>query len=240
MTVNVEQSLKEGFRRTISRNGLLLIVGWALVGSLSLLAYNSWFSSLFRSFPSQPMLIGPTLDISPFFAGVATVVLYLVSFVVMAGALRTFVTDERRTLPSDYFTRNLGWMLANLIVGYILFFILLWIGFLLLIIPGVFLLVNLFFWFVIVVVEDRNFYDAFRESWALAKGNRWSLLGIGLAVTVVGWVLMFIPMGLSFALSPWVAWVLLGISVSVFGVFSMATTARVYVQLTAAESTPSM
>lgn len=239
MTVSVEQSLKEGFRRTISRNGLLLIVVWALVGSLSLLAYNSWFASLFSSFPSQPMLIGPTLDISPLFAGVATVVLYLVSFVVMAGALRTFVTDERRTLPGNHFTRNIGWMLVNLIVGYILFFLVLWIGFLLLIVPGIFLLVSLFFWYVIVVVEDRTFYKAFRESWALAKGNRWSLLGIGLVVTVVGWVLMGIPMGLSFALSPWVAWVLLGVSVSVFGVFSMATTARVYVQLTAAESTTS-
>ena len=237
MTVNVEQSLKEGFKRTISRNGLLLIVVWALVGSVSLLAYNSWFASLFTSLPTQPMLIGPTLDISPLFAGVATVVLYLISFVVMAGALRTFVTDERRTLPGNYFTRNLGWMLVNLIVGYVLFFFVLWIGFILLIVPGIFLLVSLFFWFVIVVVEDRNFYDAFQESWALAKGNRWSLLGVGLAVTVVGWVLMGIPMGLSFALSPWVAWVLLGVSVSIFGIFSMATTARVYVQLTAGEPT---
>lgn len=237
MTVNVERSLKEGFRRTLSRNGLLLIVAWALVGSLSILAYNSWYASLFTSLPTQPMLIGPTLDISPLFAGVATVVLYLVSFVVMAGALRTFVTDERRALPTSYFTRNLGWMLVNLIVGYVLFFIVLWIGFILLIVPAIFLLVSLFFWFVIVVLEDRNFYDAFRGSWALAKGNRWSLLGVGLAVTVVGWVLMGIPIVLSFALSPWVAWVPLGVSVSVFGIFSTATAARVYVQLTEGEPT---
>jgi hypothetical protein len=238
MPVNVEQSLREGLRRTISRNGLLLIVVWALVGSASLLAYNSWFASLFTSLPTQPRLIGPTLDISPLIAGVATGVLYLVSFVVMAGALRTFVTDERQALPVNYFTRNLGWMLVNLLVGYVLFFIVLWIGFLLLIVPGMFLLVSLFFWFVIVVVEDRNFYVAFRESWALAKGNRWSLLGIGLTVTVVGWVLMGIPMVLSFVLSPWVAWVLLGVSVSVFGIFSMATTAQVYVQLTSGNDAP--
>lgn len=238
MTVNVEQSLKEGASRTVSRNGLMLIVAWAVVGTLSILTYNTWYASLFSSFPSQPMLIGPTLDISPLVAGVATVVLYLGSFVVLAGALRTFVTDERATIPSAHFTRNLGWMLVNLIVGYVLFFLALWIGFVLLMVPGLFLMVSLFFWFVVVVVEDRNVYAAFRESWSLATGNRWSLLGIGLVVMVVGWALMFGPMLLSVVLPTWVGWLLLGIAISVYGVFSIATAARVYVQLTAAEAAP--
>lgn len=231
MTVNIGQSLQEGLTRAFSRNGILLMVAWTIIGAASLLAYNSWFAALYANLPTEPMLIGPTLDVSPLYAGIATVLLYLVSFVFMAGALRTFVTEKTQTLPGSNFTHNLGWMLLNLIVGFILFYITIWIGFMLLIIPGLFLLVSLFFWFVLVIVEDQNFWQAFKNSWAMTKGNRWTLLGIGLIVTAAGWVVMGISMGLSFLLSEWVGFILFGIAASVYGIFSLATTARVYVQL---------
>lgn len=237
MSVNIGQALREGITRAFSRNGVLLIVAWTVIGAVSLLAYNSWFEAIYAGLPTQPMLIGPSLDIAPLYAGIASLLLYLLSFVFMAGALRTFVTDERRTLPLEYFTRNLGWMLLNLVVGFVLFYIALWIGFILLVVPGIFLLVSLFFWFVLVVVEDQNFFEAFRNSRRMTKGNRWSLVGIGLIVTVVGWILMGIPMAISFALSDWVGLVLLAIAASIYGVISLATTARVYVQLTGAGST---
>lgn len=236
MSVDIGRSLREGLTRALSRNGLLLIVAWTIVGAASLLAYNSWFAAIYADLPTEPMLIGPKFDISPLYAGIATVLLYLVSFVFMAGALRTFVTDNTQTLPGRHFTRNLGWMLLNLIVGFVVFYVAVWIGFLLLVVPGVFLLVSLFFWFVLVVVEDANFYEAFKDSWAMTRGNRWTLLGIGLIVTVAGWLLMGVPMAISFALPPPVALVLVGIAASIYGVFSLATTARVYVQLSRGRS----
>ena len=236
MAVNIGQSLREGITRAFSRNGILLIVAWTVISAVSLLAYNSWFAAIYAGMPTDPMLIGPSLDIAPLYAGLGSLLLYLLSFVFMAGALRTFVTDERQTLPLEYFTRNAGWMLLNLILGFVLFYIGLWIGFILLIVPGIFLLVSLFFWFVLVVIEDQNFYTAFKNSWAMTKGNRWSLLGIGLIVTVVGWVLMGIPMAISFALSDWIGLLLLAIAASIYGVISLATTARVYVQLTGPRS----
>ena len=236
MPVNIGRSLREGITRAFSRNGILLIVAWTVIGAGSLLAYNSWFAALYAGLPTEPMLIGPSLGLSPAVAGIVSVLLYLVSFVFMAGALRTFVTDERRTIPSENFTRNIVWMLGNLVVGFVLFYIALWIGFILLVVPGIFLLVSLFFWFVLVVVEDQNFFEAFRNSWTMTKGNRWSLLGVGLIVTVGGWVLMGIPMAISFALADWIGLLLFAIAASVYGVISLATSARVYVQLTSTES----
>ena len=71
----------------------------------------------------------------------------------------------------------------------------------------------------------------------MTKGNRWSLFGIGLIVIAGGSVLMGIPLALSVALSEWTALILLVITTSVFGVVSLAITARVYVQITDGVST---
>lgn len=231
MSVNIGQSLRGGFSLTASRNGIVFVLLWAVIGGLSLLAYNSLFASLYAGLPMEPMLIGPTLDLSPTAAGIAAAVLYAVSMGIMAGMLRTFVDGERSTLRSRSFTRNIVWVLLNLLVGYVLFFIAIWIGFVLLIIPGVFLMVSLFFWFVFVVVEDQNFVTAFRNSWELARGNRWSLFGLGVIVTVGGWIMMGIPMAIAFALPAWGALALYGIAVSIYGIFSLATTASAYIQL---------
>lgn len=231
MSVKIGQSLSKGLSLTLSRNGIVFILIWAAIGGLSLLVYNAIFSSLYAGTPTEPMLIGPTLDFSPRFAAVSAVVLYLVSFIVMAGVLRTFVDGQRSGLRRGSFTRNIVWVLLNLLVGYVLFVIAIWIGFVLLVIPGLFLMVSLFFWFILVVVEDQNFISAFRNSWRLARGNRWSLFGLGVVVTVGGWILMGLPMAIAFALPPWVALALYGIAVSIYGIFGLATAASAYTQL---------
>lgn len=238
MSLNIGRALQEGVGRAISRVGLVLVVVWGVLGALNLLAYNSLMASIVPDVSNQPAaMIGPSLDVSPAVAGVAVLVLYLASFVVMAAALRTFVTDETGTIPGEYLTRNLGWMVLNLFVGYLVFLLAIWIGFLLLFVPGIFLMVSLYFWFVLVVVEDQNFVEAFRNSWTLAKGNRWSLLGLGVIVAAVASVMIGGPMILAFLLTPWTVLVVYTVTTAVYGVFALATTARAYVQLAAEKPT---
>lgn len=67
-----------------------------LIGVVTLIACNLWFTALQVALPTEPMLIGPSLDVSPLYTGVAVFVLSLIPFVVMAGALRPFVIDEER------------------------------------------------------------------------------------------------------------------------------------------------
>lgn len=232
MALNIGRALREGIARTVARNGLLVAALMAVSTALSLLAYNSALESVLPDAPDQAVgLVGPTLPLSPLVASVATVVLYLVSFVVVAIALRTFVTGETRRIPGEYVTRNLGWMLLNYVVGYVVFYVALWIGFIFLFVPGLFLLVSLYFWFVLVAVEDQNFVEAFRNSWGLASGNRWSLLGLGLIVMVVGGVVYGTLFVATLAVPPWVELVVFAAIGGAFAVFSVATTARAYVQL---------
>lgn len=232
MSLNIGRSLQEGLARTVARNGLALTAVMAVVTAVTMTTYNTAFVSLLPATANQPMaMFGPTLPLSPAVATAVTALLYLVTIVVVAAALRTFVSEDTRSLPGTRFTRNLPLMLVNLVIGYILFFLALWIGFLLLIVPGIYLLVSLYFWFVLVTVEDENFWAAFKGSWAMTKGNRWSLLGLGLIVMAVGAVVYGVLFAVSWAGSPWLSLAVYAVLGSAYSVFSLATTARAYVQI---------
>lgn len=234
MSLNVGEALQEGVGRTVSRVGALLVAAWAVLGALNLLAYNSALLAVVPDVSGETAVtLGPALPISPLVAGVVSFVLYLVSFVFVAAALRTFVADETPRLAREYVTHNVAWMLVNLLVGYVVFFVVVWVGFLLLFVPGIFLLVSLYFWFVDVVVEDQNFVSAFRNSWALAKGDRWSLLALGVIAMAIASVLVGGPYLLAFVLPPWAFLAVYSVATGVYGVFGLATTARAYVQLAA-------
>lgn len=236
MSLQIGRALHDGIVRTFARNGLLLVAVMLVLGALNLLAYNSLVSGFVPDVPNQPtMPLEPTLPISPAVAGVALAVLYLVTFVVTAVALRTFVGEETRTIPREYVTRNLGWFLLNYVVGNVVFTVVVTIGFVFLVIPGVFLMVSLYFWIVYVAVEDENFVTAFRDSWRLTRGNRWSLLGLGLVVVAGGTVLFGVLFVAALVLPAWGTMLLYAAILAVYGVFGFATAARAYVQLTGDE-----
>lgn len=235
MSLSIGRALQDGIERTLARNGAVLLAVWFAVAALNQATYNTAVAGVFPAVSQQPTMLGPTLPLSPAVAGVIVFFLYLASFVLTAVALRTFVSEETRTIPREYVTRNLVWFLLNYFVGYVVFLLAVWIGFILLFVPGIFLLVSLYFWIVFVAVEDQNFVEAFGNAWDLARGNRWSLLGLGLIVTVAGTVLYGVLFFVGALVSPWASLVFFSAAVAAFGVFGMATTARAYVQLQADE-----
>lgn len=241
MSVDIGKAIEEGGKRTVAQNGLYLVVLTWVVGLLSTVFGNTAAGGMFRQFQQQGMpggmpmggtMMGPTLGLSPGIAWLLSLIASLVGVVVAAGAIRTFVIDDTETLPQDRFTRNLGWMLVNLIVGWIVFAIVVGIGFVLLIIPGIFLLVSLFFWAIYVVVEDENFVDGFRGSWELTSGNRIMLFVLGVLVaiiaTVVSWV-FGIPQLVG--LTGWIGLAIAQLGSAFASVFALATAARTFLQL---------
>lgn len=175
MSVNITAVLKEGLRRMVQRNGLLL---FGIVLALNIV------STLVQ------IAVGPT---SLLLAGIISLVIALASIVVSIAAVRVFVNEETDRLPREYFTRNIGWVFINFLVGGIIIAIVLTIGFVLLVIPGLFLLVALIFWQIYVAVEDESFIAGFQKSWALTSGHRINLFATGvvvfLALIVAGIVL---------------------------------------------------
>lgn len=239
MSVDIGQAIQEGGKRTLARNGLILVAIFWVLSVLNGLFGNTIARNAMGQLPggmvpvdvAGPPVMGPTLGIPSGVAGLLSLLVGLISAVVGAAALRTFVTAETESLPSEHFTRNLVWMLINLIVGGIVFGIVVGIGFVLLVIPGLFLLVSLFFWNVYVIVEDENFIDGFQDSWQLTKGNRLVLFLLGVIVVIIAAVI-----GAIFGIPRPFVGGFVGLAIAQIGgafgtVFTIAVAARTYRQL---------
>lgn len=242
MPIDIEDVVKKGYERTVARNGLIFVGIFYLISLL-----DGLFSPASTRPPLPPGQMGdpamepiptggmqpyaPSLGLSPVVAGILSLVLGIISLVVTIAAIRTFVSGETEQIPDEYVTHNLGWAVLNLVIGGIVFGIVLAIGFALLFVPGVFLLVSLFFWAVYVVVEDQSFVEGFQNSWRLTRGHRLRLFALGL-VTVAIAVLVGIGFGAPGLFLPDLLGFLIAQLGSAFlGVFYIATIARTYNQL---------
>jgi hypothetical protein len=236
MTLDIGGLLREGFERTTARNGLILVaITYALgiPGAVISGSINQQFEAAAGPGAGSAGATMPELPLG--LIVLTSLVVGLLSVIVTVGAVRTFATDDTETLPIDRFTDNLGWVLLNMIVGGIVFGVLVGIGFVLFIIPGLFLLVALFFWQYYVILEGDSFVDGFQSSWEATSGQRFQLFGLGVVVVIISAVVGFV-FGLPAAFVPGPAGTLVQQIGSAFTqTFTLATGARTYVALTREE-----
>lgn len=236
MAVNIVHVVQEAVNRTIKRNGLMLMGIIFVLSILSgLVGVGIAQYTINQQVPASGAQSVAPIAIPPLIGGILLLFVVLANLVVSIAAIRVFVSDETERLPREYFTRNMGWAILNLIVGGIVFGIVVSLGFLLLIIPGFFLLVSLFFWTAFVAVEDQNFIEAFSNSWSLTKGHRLKLFLLGVVV-----FLITIAVSIVFSVGN-VAGNLVGLLVTQIGtavvtVFSTAALAVAYNQLRASQT----
>jgi hypothetical protein len=128
----------------------------------------------------------------------------LVGIVVAIVALRTFTGEHAETVDRSAF-RRLGLATLNALVGSVVFALVVGTGFLFLILPGIFLLVSLYFYTAFIAVEDQNFVEAFRSSWALTKGRRLAAFVFLVLVYVVNLVASMVSTVVTIAFDGFVA-----------------------------------
>ena len=111
----------------------------------------------------------------------------VVSVILTIVVLRTMDHDaaELDAIP-DGVTDGLLKTSVFLIIAGIIQGVAIAIGFVLLIIPGLFILVSLYFTQVFIAVEGEGPIEALSSSWALSKGDRFSIFGLVLVLIVVG------------------------------------------------------
>jgi len=197
MSLGVLDTLKGGLKDSLSSKGLKFM-GLAylinLIGSISsqsLLSQLGFYNELGAAYTMTALAMEGPL---PLWTGLSLIG-FLAGLWLALGVLRNFVDRSSEEIDTDLFTENLGMPFLNLLIGGILFSVAVGLGFLLFIVPGIFLLVSLFFWTVYVAVEDENFIDAMKSSWSLARGNRLSLLLIVLGIAAV-WIFASILVGI--------------------------------------------
>lgn len=243
MSLNIGSALSEGLDRTLSRNGLVLFLLTGVVGLISVALSQTQLRSqvetlgaanpeLLRQLQELPFAAGQftppfplALPISGTLAQVLSLLMAFPNEIVLLIAARTFVSDQTGGLFEP--TRNLPLAVLNAVIGGIVVIVLVSIGTLLLVVPGLFLAVSFLFFREEVAVEDKNLIDAITDSYALVKGDRFAVFGLMLVLAVIGLVVNLLA-----GVVPGVAGTLVGVVVgAALTVFSAAVVARAYRQL---------
>ena len=185
MSLRIGAALKSGGYRFVCRTGALLTVGYLVLYAVYQTGFNVLMNALY-AWIGLPAVIPVPIDLPlPVAAAVVAAALLALSWVSLV-AIRTFVAGERDAIPRGFRTDGIGWALPNLVVGGLLTTVLATVGFLVLILPGLFLLVGLAFMPMYIAVEGDDFVTAMRRSWELARGNRLSILGLVVVVAALG------------------------------------------------------
>lgn len=254
MSVDIGGAMERGFDRVTTREGATFVAALAVVGITVGLVWESIIGTLATDveayFPFLPpeaaaelrntwadyeVLLDVGLSVQALLGLV--VLLWLLRLLVRIGAVRWFVGDGTGQIEGALFTRRLGWTVVNVVAGGILYIAAVAVGLLLLVVPGIFLAVALFFYNYEVIVEGENFVDALANSYALTAGDRLELFLLGLVFALLGVVvgLAGTPSLLPGRLLPAVV----GAAVSsAFGVYALATAADAYRQLTERTKSP--
>ncbi|MFB6296610.1 MAG: hypothetical protein ABEH66_07225 [Halobacteriales archaeon] len=213
MALDIGNALRDGVGRLQGRSGLLLAAIFAGFGVVNAVVQQSLsrtqFEQLAASGALDRLLEGSPVSATEIEAAVVgstplaaldslsvlsllglALILAVVAETLRIVAVRTFAGHDPGSIPEGAF-RNLGWAVLNGIVGGIVVGILVAVGLVLLVVPGVFLAVSLFFVRQEIAIEDRNAVEAISESWSLTAGDRIEVFGLLVFLLVLGIAITF-------------------------------------------------
>ena len=187
MALQIGRAISGGVHRSLSPVGIVLMGLTALYVGIFTSSVNTVVVRLLPPEVQSQSQVGLSLPVSSAVAGVLALGALLFGMVIYIAAARAFTREgtERGTVTGSLFTRRIGRALltavgVNLVVG-----IATVVGFVLLVIPGIFLVISFAFVVFAIAVEDARLLESLRRSWALARGNRWRLAALVLLVGVV-------------------------------------------------------
>jgi hypothetical protein len=187
MSLQIGDALGDGVRRSLTYSGAVLM---ALTFAYQLVFLGAVNRIFLEALPPEVETSGQfafALPIPVAAAAVLAVLGLAFGVVLYIAGTRALTRDhaELDSLPSELFTRRIGRAFISAVGANIVVSLAIAVGFVLLIVPGVFLMISFIFVIFAIGVEDERAIDSLRRSWELASGNRWSLLALGLVVGVI-------------------------------------------------------
>jgi hypothetical protein len=102
--------------------------------------------------------------------------------------IKSYVNNDGEIKDEDV-RQFIGQYFGNTLLSLIMVGILIFIGFLLCVLPGIYLIVPLSVIFPIIVFQEKSFSDAFTESFKLIKQNWWITFATLLVITLLIWLI---------------------------------------------------
>ena len=232
MALQIGDTLGGGIGRAFTYSGVVLMALLFVYQVLFTVAVNSLLLQYLppEAAESSQFVLSAPIPLAVAGAGVVAGLLLGAALNLIAARALTRKPEALDSMPAELFTRRIGRATlsavgANLFVGAAVF-----TGFLLLVVPGVYLAISFLFVVLVIGVEDERAIDAVWRSWALAGGNRWRLLALMVVVVVA--TVIGSSVGALSLVNP-VADELLSLVVSaVFGVIGYGILAEAYLRLT--------
>lgn len=235
MSLRLGSAFADGIRRVLTRTGGILLVSLLV---FQLLVQTSVNTAVLGVIPPESTAqiegqLGLTLPIPTAAAAALLVVALLLNaafFVALARGL-TRPIDELGSFPESLYTRRIGRATISVLGAGIVAGIAVSVGFVLLLIPGIFLAVCfLFVPFEIAVGDDRT-GAALKRSWARSRGNRLRLTVLVILAGVIGGVIGVVGAGFDVARAAVVGDVVTNLLSTVLFVGLYGIIADAYVQL---------
>ncbi|MDE0376610.1 MAG: hypothetical protein OXK16_11720 [bacterium] len=163
-----------------------------------------------------------------YYVGVVGSIVAGVAAVLVAAGAYADVPSDWRSAMSIGVRRTVAILLATIVAG-----ILMVIGFVLLVIPGIFVLVSLAVTWEALIIEGVGPMESIKRSWRLVSGERWRVFGAGVLVIV----LMVIFVGVVSAVIALILSAVLGVSGGMTGYLVQQVASLLSIPLTAALGT---
>lgn len=185
MSLQIGAALHSGATALLSRTGGILFGLYTVLMAGLVSVSNTMVVRLYEraglaeAASAVPLLIDVALPV----AVAGYLLLTLVATYLSVVATRTFVAGATSAFPDDAFTRNVPLAVLNVVVGGIAYSIILLLGTVALVVPGIIAYIALIFMVPYIAVEDRNFVDALRASFTLSRGN-WLALFVLLVIPI--------------------------------------------------------
>jgi uncharacterized membrane protein len=183
MSLQIGPALRSGVDTLLSRTGAILLVAYAALTAALLPLSNTLIIRLYETagLTEATEAIPLVLDV-PLSVAVGGYLLgMLVGAYLSVVGIRAFVAGG--TFPEGALTRNVPLATGNVVVGGLAYGLLVFLGTMALVVPGIIAYVAFVFMLPCVACEDRNFVNALRESYRLSRGN-WLALGVLVLVVV--------------------------------------------------------
>jgi hypothetical protein len=130
---------------------------------------------LFVSIYGIPVVLQLVFTVLGTASGLLGTVISGIGLAALINAIAARSQGEPMTLSDAYATLHLS-TYAFFILGSILIVIIVGLGLVLLVVPGIFLFVRLLLFAPVIVVERVSTFESFRRSWALVEGHSWRIL----------------------------------------------------------------
>lgn len=239
MSLSPRSIIEAGYDRTQTRAGWILVVAYLGVYILNSMAIESMATfnkaggeTLAKQGVPSSLGVLPSLSLSYLVFSISVIMLVWVIIV----AIRVFANDHRDSIPPSLYTADMKHDMLWTGLGFGLVLIGVSIGTAAFVVPGIYLLIALFYFPVYLIERDFSLIDSCKKSAALVEGHKWQVLRISVMFVVIGTLVVMgsyiIGKSLQF-IWPVAQELLSGVAISFVGVWIWATVIETFERLEA-------